>query len=175
MTVRPRSDKLFHKSPILCFALHAERPLAISGDEEGNVFACQVMTGEIVGCIGTHKDSVESIVINSSSAIAASAGIDSKINVYDLKDQNCSIKFVVEPTVYGGFTKLLLSSCLPNVIYAASTLGDLFLIDQRNGVVIKAFKGHAAPINALIEMPENKTVVTAGDDNQCMAFDLKSV
>lgn len=106
MTVRPRSEKQFHASPILCFALHSERPLAISGDEAGQVYACQIMTGEIIGCIGTHKDSVETIVINSSLQIAASAGIDSKINIYDLKDVNCSIKFTVEPTVYGGFTRL---------------------------------------------------------------------
>jgi len=82
----------------LCFALHPEKPLAISGDEEGKVFACQIMTGEIVGCIGTHNDSVESIVIHSGNNIAASAGIDNNINIYDLKDQNCSIKFSIQPT-----------------------------------------------------------------------------
>lgn len=101
--------------------------------------------------------------------------MDTKINIYDLKDQNLSIKFVIEPTVYGGFTQLQPSLSLPNILVAASTLGDLFLLDPRNGATVKTFKGHAAPINAFIEMPEQKTIVTAGDDNQCMAFDLKGV
>jgi len=104
LTVRPRSDKKYHATPILCFALHPEMPLAISGDESGQVFACHIMTGEIVGCIGEHKDSVESIIISASNQIAASAGMDSKILVFDLKDQNCAIKFCIEPTVYGGYS-----------------------------------------------------------------------
>lgn len=114
-------------------------------------------------------------MINEASNIAASAGIDSKILIYDLKDQNLSVKFTVEPTVYGGFSALLASACLPNILFAASTLGELFLIDVRTGQVVHSLKGHAAPINALIEMAESKVIVTAGDDNQCMAFDLKNV
>lgn len=133
------------------------------------------MTGEIVGCIGQHKDSVESIVISAGSSVAASAGIDSKILIYDLRDQNCSIKFAIEPTVYGGYSKLMASVCLQNILFAASTLGDLFCIDPRNGAIVKILKGHVAPINAFIELPETKTLVTAGDDNQCMAFDLKGI
>jgi hypothetical protein len=91
------------------------------------------MTGEIIGCIGTHKDSVETIAINAPLQIAASAGMDSIINIYDLKDVNCAIKFTIEPTQFGGFSRLLFSACLPNVMFAASTLGDMFLIDPRNG------------------------------------------
>jgi hypothetical protein len=46
----------------------------------------------------------------------------------------------------------MVSVCLPNIIYAASTLGDLFCIDPRNGAIVKTLKGHVAPINAFIEM-----------------------
>jgi WD40 repeat protein len=114
-------------------------------------------------------------VISAANHIAASAGIDSKIMIFDLKDQNCAVKFCIEPTVYGGYSRLMVSVCLPNIIYAASTLGDLFCIDPRNGDIIKTLKGHVAPINAFIEMQESKTLVTAGDDNQCMAFDLRGI
>lgn len=133
MTIRPKGGKIFHESPILCFALHPEHPLAISGDESGKVFASHFTTGEISGCIGSHKDSVETIIISDSFNIAASAGIDSKINVYDLKDPNFNIKFIIEPTAYGGYSKLAMSTIYKEIIYAASTLGDLFLIDARNG------------------------------------------
>ncbi len=37
------------------------------------------------------------------------------------------------------------------MLYAASTLGEFFIIDVRSGQVIKSFKGHAAPINYFVE------------------------
>ena len=55
MTIRSHGQgakKVFHESQILCFALHPEMPIVLSGDEEGNVFASQYVTGEINGVIG---------------------------------------------------------------------------------------------------------------------------
>ena len=48
------SRKEFHESQILCFALHPDMPVVLSGDEDGRVFASQYMTGEVNGVIGTH-------------------------------------------------------------------------------------------------------------------------
>jgi WD40 repeat protein len=175
MTVRQKSAMIFHDSPIICFALHQEKPLCISGDESGKVFASNFITGEISGCIGEHKDTVEHIVISSTLQMAASAGIDNTIHIYDLKDKDYQIRNQVQPTVYGGFTKLAMSEVHPNILLAASTLGDFFLIDPRSGTVIKALKGHAAPINDFVEVKETGTIATAGDDNQCMLFDIKDI
>ena len=76
----------FHQSSILCLALHHEKPVVLSGDGEGKVFASQYMTGEIVGCIGEHADSCEAIAFSRTLPIAASGGMDAKIFIYDLKD-----------------------------------------------------------------------------------------
>jgi len=46
------------------------------------------------------------------------------------------------------------------------------MIDVRDGSVIKCFKGHAAPINDFVEVKFLELVVTAGEDNQCLVFDL---
>jgi len=56
------------------------------------------------------------------------------------------------------------------LLYAASTLGDFFVIDVRSGVVVNTYKGHAAPINEFVEVYQRKWIVTAGDDNQCNIF-----
>ena len=53
----------------------------------------------------------------------------------------------------------------PHVLLAASTLGDFFMIDVRDGSNIKTFKGHAAAINDFIEVKYLELVVTAGEDN----------
>jgi len=90
--------------------------------------------------------------------IGVSAGIDTVIFVYDLKDS--TIRHRVEPTKYGGFTKLMFSTIQINtkagdgksiMLYAGSTLGDFFVIDVRSGEIVKQFKGHAAPINCFVE------------------------
>ena len=48
------SRRPFHENQILCFALHPEMPVILSGDEDGKVFASQYMTGEVNGVIGQH-------------------------------------------------------------------------------------------------------------------------
>ena len=60
-------------------------------------------------------------------------------------------------------------------MYAASTLGDLSLIDVRDGQVVRKFKGHAAPINDFVEVKELEIVATAGDDRQCLVFDVRNM
>jgi hypothetical protein len=51
------------------------------------------------------------------------------------------------------------------MLYAASTLGPLFVIDVRSGLVEKELKGHAAPINWFEEAKQREWIITAGDDN----------
>lgn len=42
-----QGTKKYHESPVNTFALHPDRPLVISGDESGSVFAAHYGTGEI--------------------------------------------------------------------------------------------------------------------------------
>ena len=145
----------------------------VSGDLNGHVFYSHYQTGEIGGLFGTHKDSVESIVMSKVQPICVSAGIDTTINIYDLNTMSLRSKIV--PSEYGGYTKLVFSNILTHVVYASSTLGDMQMIDVRDGTVVKTFKGHAAPINDFMEIKELELLVTAGDDHQCFVFDLKNI
>lgn len=135
------------------------------------------MTGEISGRVGLHKDSVESVAISEELQMGVSAGIDSTIIIYELK--GLTIRTRVTPTAYGGFSKVMFSTIKifdkarvekSIMLYAGSTLGDFFIIDARTGEVVKAYKGHAAPINHFVEAKQREWVITAGDDNQCNVF-----
>ena len=135
-TVRGKGDTgkaAFHQANILCMALHHERPLALSGDAEGSVFASQYMTGEVLGRIGKHADSCESIVFSKELPIAVSAGIDTNIYIYDLKD--FSIRLTINFGQYGGITKLKFSTNNQNRLIALTTTGELMLIDPRDGKI----------------------------------------
>ena len=87
---------------------------------------------------------------------------------------NFTQRLTVQVGQYGGFTKLLFSKVNTNCLIAASTLGDISVIDPRNGAILKTFKGHFASINDIKEVTlEDGThmLVTAGDDNHCLVFD----
>jgi len=58
------------------------------------------------------------------------------------------------------------------MFYASSTLGDVIIIDVRNGDLVRIYKGHAAPINDFIEVIQHKLLITAGDDFNCNVYDL---
>jgi WD40 repeat protein len=58
------------------------------------------------------------------------------------------------------------------IFFAASTLGNIVMIDVRSGHVLRTYKGHAASINDFIEVKQHNLVITAGDDFVCNVFDL---
>jgi WD40 repeat protein len=97
--------------------------------------------------------------------------------VYDLK--NLSIRHKLAPSDVGGYSKLMFSTFKLSVsdnkeekaimLYAASTVGDFFVIDPRSGSTVKTLKGHISSINWFVEV--SQLVITAGDDNLCLVFD----
>jgi len=53
-------------------------------------------------------------------------------------------------------------------------VGDVILIDPRNGSILKTMKGHVASINDIKELSigeGSNLIVTAGDDNQALIFE----
>lgn len=58
------------------------------------------------------------------------------------------------------------------MFYASSTTGNVVIIDVRNGMLLRVYSGHAAPINDFIEVIQHKVLITAGDDFVCNVYDL---
>lgn len=130
------------------------------------------MTGEGGCLLGEHADSVECIAFCQSeqAPYAVSCAIDTKIHIYNLKD--FTIRQKIEATEYGGFSKVQFSTLDIHMLYASSTVGHVSVIDVRSGQVLRTYKGHAAPINDFLEVPQHKVLVTAGDDFVCNIYDL---
>ena len=81
----------------------------------------------------------------------------------------------IQPVEYGGYTKIQFSVLHPHLLYAAGTFGDFNVIDVRNGQLVRTFKGHAAAINDFTEVSPLEIIVTAGDDRQCLVFDIRGL
>jgi len=130
------------------------------------------MTGEGGGLLGEHADSVEGIAfcVSEQAPYCVSCAMDTKIHVYNLKELKLRQK--IEAAEYGGFSKIQFSTLDAHIFYAASTVGHMLVIDVRSGALLRTYKGHAAPINDFLEVPEHKKIVTAGDDFLCNIYDL---
>lgn len=131
--------------------------------------------------IGKHSDSAESIDICEELQLAVSGGIDPYIFIYDLK--TLSIRHKLTPASFGGYSKLMFSTLKLRtnteneytlLLYAASTVGEFYLIDGRSGEVVDTYKGHSSSINWFVEVKSKQWVITAGDDNICCVLQLKS-
>uniref|UniRef100_A0A7S3IEQ6 Uncharacterized protein n=1 Tax=Strombidium inclinatum TaxID=197538 RepID=A0A7S3IEQ6_9SPIT len=170
----PNTKTPWHEDAINTFALHPTRPVVVSGDLSGKVFLSNYNTGEIAGCLGQHGESVESIDFCPSDVMdfCVSVGMDTNINIYNIKEHKLRQKVTIGDSEYGGFTKVKFSAVDPNMLYAASTQGYISIIDVRNGSCVRTYRGHAAPINDFLEVVEHKILVTAGDDFQCNVYDL---
>lgn len=137
--IKPKNkveEHRFHKAPINCFALHPTDPVCVSGDLEGGVFWSNIKTGELGSRIlSTHAESVESIAFcqNPDSPYCVSCGMDNKINIYDCK--KFELRQKVEAAKAGGFTKIVFSKIDHNLFYASSNLGNVVVIDVRNGKI----------------------------------------
>mmetsp|Transcript_2705 Transcript_2705/g.4593 ORF Transcript_2705/g.4593 Transcript_2705/m.4593 type:complete len:114 (+) Transcript_2705:1172-1513(+) len=96
--------------------------------------------------------------------------MDTQIKIYNLKEFKARQE--IKGADYGGFSKLLFSELDPNIFYASSTLGNVLMVDVRNAQILRTYHGHAAPINDMIEAPQHKILITAGDDFVCNVYDL---
>ena len=74
--------------------------------------------------------------------------MDTTINIYDLKESK--IRQSIKAAEAGGFSKVQFSELDPFIVYAASTMGNLIMIDVRNGNLLRTYEGHAAPINDFV-------------------------
>lgn len=170
--IKSSNGKKFHECAINVFAIHPELPIIFSGDLAGGVFSSNYQTGEVGEMLGSHNESVESIEFcqNPKQPYCVSVGMDQFINIYNTKDLKLRQK--VTASEYGGFTKVKFSEIDDSMFYASSTRGDVVIIDVRNGMKLRTYKGHAAPINDFVEVLEHRLLVTAGDDFVCNVYDL---
>ena len=70
-----------------------------------------------------------------------------------------------------GFSKVEFSKRDGNIFYAASTVGDVHVLDVRSGETLNIYKGHSGIILDFIEYMGTH-LVTAGDDCKCNVYDL---
>ena len=161
------SGEHYHHYPILSLWMINET--VITGDVEGNVFIANIKTGESIGPIWKHEDSVECISSHSKTFVA-SGSLDGTIKILDIGKQEMTID-IPKLDNEAGITRLKCSSLNP-IIYVAATNGIFYWIDIRNGEILKKYTAHTDSIMDFIVNEKDKQIITVGDDKLAYVFDM---
>jgi WD40 repeat protein len=161
----------FHATGITSMAIHPNSLTALSGAEAGTLKLVSLESGKVLGSLDKHMDgsSVESIVYLPDPVMAASAGMDGNLVVWDM----ASLSVRVECLHPEGITKvlahptnhMLISGCLDGIVRCW---------DARSGSSVYEFRGHADAIQDMALSPDGYQILTGGEDNVSRVFDIRS-
>lgn len=169
-TIQKAKGVTFHEAPVSALAMCGFT--VVSGDRDGLVFISSYKTGETVGPICQHKEDVEVIAVNSNNLVAT-GGIDGVVHIIDTGKQVIKIQFAIKDEGDdGGVTRLLFSSLYEEFLYVGSTSGKIYKYDIRDGQCKHTYKGHTDAVMEMVENRAHNVLVTAGDDKQCLVFDM---
>ena len=113
-----------------------------------------------------HEDSVETVGFSSNLPLAASAGVDGKLLVWDLnalcqRGSPCTHPDAVTRMAWHPQQPLVVTACLDGIVRCW---------DLRTCTQIKQFGGHSAGLLDVALSPDGSMVISGGDDNTARVF-----
>eukprot|EP00878_Enallax_costatus_P026746 GHUV01028732.1.p1 GENE.GHUV01028732.1~~GHUV01028732.1.p1 ORF type:complete len:267 (+),score=37.12 GHUV01028732.1:54-803(+) len=73
----------FHEEGLTCLGIHGDGHVVITGAQDGSVRVTNIQNSRVVGSLVGHEDSVEAAGFSSHLGLAATAGIDGKLIIWD--------------------------------------------------------------------------------------------
>ncbi len=116
-----------------------------------------------------HENSVEAIGFSHHLPLAASAGVDGNLLIWDLATLSQRGQGV-HPDV---ITRMAWHPTQP-LVFTACLDGMVRCWDLRTGAMVKQFGGHTAGIQDLALSPDGSMIITASDDNTAKVFQFSS-
>ena len=160
----------FQETGITCMKIHPNGQTALSGAEAGTIRLVSLESGKVLGSLDKHIDgsSVEDIVYLVGDGIAASAGMDGNLVVWDL----ASLSVRVECQHPEGITRLLAGPS-NHMLVSGSLDGVVRCWDARSGSCTHEFRGHTDAIQDMDMSPDGNQILSGGEDNVARVFDLR--
>jgi len=158
----------FHEAPITCLALHHSLEMAITGAEDGSVRISSIGQSSqhrILPQLTGHQESVEAVGFCAHLPLAASAGVDCCLRVWEYN--TCVERATcVHPDVV---TRMAWHPTMPMVITGCAD-GVARCWDLRTGGLVQQYRGHTAVIQDLALSPDGSMLLTGSDDNTAKVF-----
>lgn len=155
----------FHAEGILCLGLNSEGAVAITGGLDGAVCLSNVHNGRVLGALQGHEDSVEAVGFASSLPLAASAGVDGKLLIWDCATLSqrgaCEHPAGVTRAAWHPTQPLVFTACMDGVARCW---------DMRTNACVRAYGGHEDAVQDIAVSADGAMLLTGSDDKTAKAY-----
>ncbi|KAJ1815399.1 60S ribosomal subunit assembly or modification protein [Coemansia sp. RSA 2598] len=159
-----------HKEPVFSVDIHPkQQTLAVSGGGDDRAYLWRVDTGETVGELEKHEDSVSSVKFSADGSLVATGGMDGKVNVYQTDG-------LAKCAVLEGPDEIQWVNWHPkgNVLLAGANDASMWMWSLPNGDFMNVFNGHAAPVTCGRFTNSGRQIVSGSEDGSLIIWDPKT-
>ncbi|KAF8069403.1 SPAC25H1.08c [Scenedesmus sp. PABB004] len=157
----------FHEEAIACLGVHGDGAVVITGGVDGAVRVSNIHTKRLVASLQGHEDSVEAAGFSSHLPMAATAGIDGKLLVWDTGTFTergcCQHPQPITRMAWASQQPLVATGCLDGVVR---------LWDLRTAGCVKQLGGHEAAVQDVALSPDGSMALSGADDATARVFSL---
>ena len=163
------SGSQFHGEGLTSLALHPDSNVAITGSEDGTAKVIALENGRIMNALIGHEEntSVEAVAFIPGLPLAATAGLDGKLIIFDLT--TATARAVCEHPA--GVTRIAVHPTQP-LVFTACVDGVVRCWDVRTGECGHTWKGHTEAVQDICVSGDGSMVLSGGEDGVARVFSL---
>ncbi|KAI9024034.1 WD40-repeat-containing domain protein [Hyaloraphidium curvatum] len=178
-------DQRWHQEGVTCMAVNSDNTLLLTGSSDGRAILTHLGTGRLLASFEGHTESVEAVGFSPVMGLAATAGTDGKLMLWDLAtfrlrktcqhevfvkahcSEECLIRFLSQDAI----TRLRFHPATP-LVTTASADRTIRTWDSRTGQCESTMQGHSDTILDLVLSKDGRTAVSGSDDGTALVFRL---
>ncbi|GJN40652.1 hypothetical protein PR202_gb29901 [Eleusine coracana subsp. coracana] len=157
----------YHTDGLTCLSVTLDSQTIVSGSKDNSVHIVNVNSGQVVGSLVGHTNSVECIGISPSYNWVATGSMDQKLIIWDLAHQSsrciCDHDEGVTCLAWLGSSRYVASGCID---------GKVRIWDSLSGDCVRTFSGHADIVQSLAVSADGNFIVSGSTDASARVFDI---
>ncbi|KAJ1977207.1 60S ribosomal subunit assembly or modification protein [Dimargaris verticillata] len=158
-------DARFHSETITCLDTNADSTLVLTGSTDHTARLVHLQNGNIVGSLGNHAESIETVGFSPTTTLAATGSVDGTVNIWDIKTLKHRGTLRHEDAV----TKLQWHADSP-LLTTTSVDTTVKVWDARTGNCEHTWRGHQNTVLDFAMSRDGRTIVSGSDDGCCLVF-----
>ncbi|VAH26944.1 unnamed protein product [Triticum turgidum subsp. durum] len=157
----------YHTQGLTCLAITPDSQSIVSGSEDNSVHIVSINSGQVVGSLVGHTNSIECIGISSRYNWVATGSIDRTLIIWDLARQairsTCEHDEGVTCLAWLGSSRYVASGCIDGMVR---------IWDSLSGDLARMFSGHRDVVQSLAVSADGNSIVSVSTDKSARVFDI---
>lgn len=165
VTSNERSKVFTTDKPITSFAVSPDGLRIAVGEENGNLSLVNVADWNVIRTFAGHATEINDVSFaNDGNRLASAAGDISKFDQPELLLWNLADSKPPIPLQGHKANVTAVQFAEDGQLWSCGYDGSIFVWDPVNASIVANFKAHAGRVNAIVQVPGSKELVTAGDE-----------